>query len=165
MNCLWVVDAASGDERLLADPAELIVDDVCRSARCRAGPPRTYREAAAGITSYAIDREGTCAAFALAGRLFVCDVISGVTRELTVDNPVFDPRPDPDGRRVAYVGGHVSPRSTARRASRTLELDTTDARALAHALAPLARERGVRLYEVQPLDADLEGVFRYVVQR
>ena len=47
----------------------------------------------------------------------------------------------------------------------TLELDTTDARALAHALAPLARERGVRLYEVQPLDADLEGVFRYVVQR
>ena len=47
----------------------------------------------------------------------------------------------------------------------TLELDTTDARALAHALAPVARERGVRLYEVQPLDADLEGVFRYVVQR
>jgi ABC-2 type transport system ATP-binding protein len=47
----------------------------------------------------------------------------------------------------------------------TLELDTTDARALAHALAPLARERGIRLYEVQPLDADLEGVFRYVVQR
>ena len=47
----------------------------------------------------------------------------------------------------------------------TLELDTTDARALAHALAPLARDRGVRLYEVQPLDADLEGVFRYVVQR
>ena len=47
----------------------------------------------------------------------------------------------------------------------SLELDTMDARALAHALAPVARERGVRLYEVQPLDADLEGVFRYVVQR
>ena len=46
-----------------------------------------------------------------------------------------------------------------------LELDTTDARALAHALAPAARERGARLFEVQPLDADLEGVFRYVVQR
>jgi ABC-2 type transport system ATP-binding protein len=46
-----------------------------------------------------------------------------------------------------------------------LELDTRDARALAHALAPLARERGARLYEVHPLDADLEGVFRYVVQR
>jgi ABC-2 type transport system ATP-binding protein len=46
-----------------------------------------------------------------------------------------------------------------------LELDTTDARALAHALAPVAREREARLYEVSPLDADLEGVFRYVVQR
>jgi ABC-2 type transport system ATP-binding protein len=46
-----------------------------------------------------------------------------------------------------------------------LELDTTDARALAHALAPAARDRGARLLEVRSLDADLEGVFRYVVQR
>jgi ABC-2 type transport system ATP-binding protein len=46
-----------------------------------------------------------------------------------------------------------------------LELDTTDARALAHALAPVARDRHARLFEVVPLDADLEGVFRYVVQR
>jgi ABC-2 type transport system ATP-binding protein len=45
-----------------------------------------------------------------------------------------------------------------------LELDTTDARALAHALAPVARDRHARLFEVHPLDADLEGVFRYVVQ-
>jgi ABC-2 type transport system ATP-binding protein len=47
----------------------------------------------------------------------------------------------------------------------TLELDTTDARALARAIAPVARDRGARLLEVHPLDADLEGVFRYVVQR
>jgi ABC-2 type transport system ATP-binding protein len=47
----------------------------------------------------------------------------------------------------------------------TLELDTRDPRALAHALAPIARDRDARLYEVHPLDADLEGVFRYVVQR
>jgi ABC-2 type transport system ATP-binding protein len=47
----------------------------------------------------------------------------------------------------------------------SIELDATDARALAHALAPVARERGARLFEVHPLDADLEGVFRYVVQR
>ena len=46
-----------------------------------------------------------------------------------------------------------------------LEVDTRDARALAHAIAPVARDRGARLYEVHPLDADLEGVFRYVVQR
>jgi ABC-2 type transport system ATP-binding protein len=46
-----------------------------------------------------------------------------------------------------------------------LEVDTKDARALSHALAPVARDRGARLYEVHPLDADLEGVFRYVVER
>jgi ABC-2 type transport system ATP-binding protein len=46
-----------------------------------------------------------------------------------------------------------------------LELDTRDARTLAHELAPIARDRHARLYEVRPLDADLEGVFRYVVQR
>ena len=46
-----------------------------------------------------------------------------------------------------------------------LELDTTDARGLARALAPVARDREVRLFEVSALDADLEGVFRYLVQR
>ena len=46
-----------------------------------------------------------------------------------------------------------------------LELDTSDARALTHALAPVARDKGARLFEVRSLDADLEGVFRYVVQR
>ncbi len=46
-----------------------------------------------------------------------------------------------------------------------LELDTSDARALTRALAPAARDRGARLFEVRSLDADLEGVFRYVVQR
>ncbi len=46
-----------------------------------------------------------------------------------------------------------------------LELDTNDARVLARALAPVARDRNARLLEVVPLDADLEGVFRYLVQR
>jgi len=46
-----------------------------------------------------------------------------------------------------------------------LELDTADARALAHTIAPVARERDAHVYEVRPLDADLEGVFRYVVER
>jgi ABC-2 type transport system ATP-binding protein len=46
-----------------------------------------------------------------------------------------------------------------------LELDTADARALAHTIAPVARDREAQLFEVRPLDADLEGVFRYVVER
>jgi ABC-2 type transport system ATP-binding protein len=46
-----------------------------------------------------------------------------------------------------------------------LEIDTNDARGLARALAPAAREREASLFEIVPLDADLEGVFRYLVQR
>jgi ABC-2 type transport system ATP-binding protein len=46
-----------------------------------------------------------------------------------------------------------------------LELDTSDARALARSLAPAARDENASLLEVVPLDADLEGVFRYLVQR
>jgi ABC-2 type transport system ATP-binding protein len=46
-----------------------------------------------------------------------------------------------------------------------LELDTSDARELSRALAPTARDRDASLLEIVPLDADLEGVFRYLVQR
>jgi ABC-2 type transport system ATP-binding protein len=49
--------------------------------------------------------------------------------------------------------------------SDALEIDTSDARALSRALAPAARDRDASLLEVVPLDADLEGVFRYLVQR
>ena len=77
------------------------------------------REAAGGITSYAIDRDGTLAAFALAGRLFVCDVDSGEASELPVDGPVFDPRPDPAGSGSPTSAGapSASPSSTGRGAS------------------------------------------------
>jgi hypothetical protein len=47
----------------------------------------------------------------------------------------------------------------------SVELDTNDARALARALAPVARDHDASLLEVTPLDADLEGVFRYLVGR
>ncbi len=47
------------------------------------------------------------AAFAIAGRLFVAGLISAQARELPVAGPVFDPRPDPLARRVAYVSGRL----------------------------------------------------------
>jgi ABC-2 type transport system ATP-binding protein len=46
-----------------------------------------------------------------------------------------------------------------------LLVDAGDARRLAHELPQLARAERVRLYEVRPLDSDLEGVFRYLVER
>jgi hypothetical protein len=44
-------------------------------------------------------------------------------------------------------------------------LDTEDAGALAHSLAPLAQAQGASLLEVRAVDEDLEGVFRYLVER
>ena len=106
VNCLWVVDAATGDERLVADPGVLLDegDDADLPPEERARRERA-REGAGGVTGFATDADVTVAAFALAGRLFVGGLISGSSRELAVDGPVFDPRPDPTARRVAYVSG------------------------------------------------------------
>jgi ABC-2 type transport system ATP-binding protein len=46
-----------------------------------------------------------------------------------------------------------------------LLVDTRDARRLAHELPRIARAEGARLLEIRPLDSDLEGVFRYLVER
>jgi ABC-2 type transport system ATP-binding protein len=46
-----------------------------------------------------------------------------------------------------------------------LLVDTRDARRLAHELPRIARAEGARLFEIRPLDSDLEGVFRYLVER
>ena len=110
VNRLWVVDAATGDERLVADPAELLagpdedggLDDLPPAERRRR---ERVRESAGGITAYAVDNDFTLAAFALAGRLFVADLDRGEARELAVEGPAFDPRPDPLAQRIAYVRG------------------------------------------------------------
>ncbi len=117
LTCLWVADADTGPgtdtERLVADPAALLDDrgdgptddDALPDEERRQRERR--REAASGITSYATDAAGTVCAFALAGRLFVAGLISGSARPLDVAGPVFDPRPDPPARRVAYVSGRL----------------------------------------------------------
>ena len=47
----------------------------------------------------------------------------------------------------------------------TLEVRTDDAIGFRDAIAPTARQVGARLIEVDPLDEDLESVFRYLVGR
>ena len=48
---------------------------------------------------------------------------------------------------------------------RAVVVDTTDAGAFRHAVAPVAAANGARLLGVQPLDDDLDSVFRYLVGR
>jgi dipeptidyl-peptidase-4 len=108
VNALWVLDVESGAERLVADPRALLAEpdeadgELPPAERARR---ERAREGAGGITSYATDRNVSVVAFALAGRLFVGGLLSGQARELDVEGPVFDPRPDPTARRVAYVSG------------------------------------------------------------
>jgi dipeptidyl-peptidase 4 len=103
VTCLWVLDVAAATERLIADPRTLLgevderLSDEERARRERA------RETAGGIVAYGADRDLRVAAFGLGGRLFTADLPSGEVRELPAETPVFDPRPDPTGRRVAYV--------------------------------------------------------------
>lgn len=102
-NLLWVLDPRSGEERIAADPAALLAgagEEL--SAQERARRERS-REGSSGVVGYAVDQAVERAAFALSGRLFVAGLRTGTARELATAGPVVDPRPSPDGSRVAYV--------------------------------------------------------------
>ncbi|ARF57243.1 prolyl oligopeptidase family serine peptidase [Streptomyces gilvosporeus] len=100
---LWVLDLDEGREFTAADPLALLAGaDEELSPEERARRERT-REGSAGVVGYAVDEAVELAAFTLSGRLFVSELRAGTTRELPVQGPVVDPRPSPDGRRVAFV--------------------------------------------------------------
>jgi dipeptidyl-peptidase 4 len=111
-TCLWVRDTKTGDERLVADPRELLADGAEElSDEERARRERT-RQAAAGVVGFATDDAVTLAAFALSGRLFTAGLVAeGATpgrlgpgvRALATPTSVLDPHPDPTGAHIAYV--------------------------------------------------------------
>ncbi|MFF7280754.1 prolyl oligopeptidase family serine peptidase [Streptomyces griseorubiginosus] len=92
VTCLWALDVASGRERLLADPVRLLGAGQFER-RVRVG----------GIEAYGTDEAAGVIAFALGGGLWKVDSGKGEPRRLPVVGPVSDPRPDPTGRRIAYV--------------------------------------------------------------
>ena len=107
VTCLWALDVATGDERLIADPAELghagATDDPVEKAR-----RERARERAGGIVAFATDAACTVAAFALGGTVYLADLRqAGGVRELPTMRPAADPRPDPAGAYVAYVSDGV----------------------------------------------------------
>jgi dipeptidyl-peptidase-4 len=106
VTCLWSLDTATGQERLLADPLTLGDPGADLPPEERARRERT-REQAGGIVSYACDSSLTVAAFALAGALYLVDLTApdAVPRPVSTPPGVIDPRPDPAGSRVAYVSG------------------------------------------------------------
>ncbi|MGI5349039.1 prolyl oligopeptidase family serine peptidase [Streptomyces sp. CA-250714] len=104
-NLLWVRDVADGEERIAADPEALLggaAEELSPEERARR---ERSREGTAGVVGYATDSSVKMAAFALSGRLFTADLLTGRSQELPTPTPVVDPRPSPDGRHVAYVTG------------------------------------------------------------
>jgi dipeptidyl-peptidase 4 len=103
VTALWEFDVASGDERVVVDTEQIgAADGEQLSVEERARRERV-RETADGIVAYATDRDARIAVFALSGGLFVADLVTGAWRKVDVPTPVFDPRPDPTGTRVAFV--------------------------------------------------------------
>jgi dipeptidyl-peptidase-4 len=103
VTCLWVLDAGRGTERLVADPRTLGGDEQDLPPEERARRERV-REQAGGIVAYATDTDLTVAVFSWSGRVYAADMAADAEpREVAVPGPVLDPRPDPAGKRLAYV--------------------------------------------------------------
>jgi dipeptidyl-peptidase 4 len=104
VTCLWEADAATGAERLVADPRALGADDENLPAAERARRERV-RETAAGVVSYATDAAHTSAVFALSGQVYITPLgdPSATPRLVATEVPALDPRLDAAGRKVAYV--------------------------------------------------------------
>lgn len=104
VTCLWEADAATGTERLVADPMSLDAVEEILPPQERARRERV-RETAAGIVSYATDASDTLAVFALSGQVYAVALgdPSAVPALVPARTPALDPRPDPAGRMVAYV--------------------------------------------------------------
>lgn len=103
---LWVLDLLSGTERLVADARALGGEAGPVPADERARRDRA-REVSAGIVAFASDAACRVATFSLEGRLFAADLVEGGAREVPTGGgeAAVDPRPDPQGRKVAYVTG------------------------------------------------------------
>jgi dipeptidyl-peptidase 4 len=104
VTCLWEADAATGAERVVADPRALGAGEENLPAEERARRERV-RETAAGIVSFATDTAHTLAVFALSGQVYAAPLgdPSAAPRLVPTRTPALDPRPDPAGRKVAYV--------------------------------------------------------------
>jgi dipeptidyl-peptidase 4 len=102
-TALWGLDLSTGAERLLADPRALLggADEVIPVAEL--SRRERMRESARGIVAYSAAADGRTAAFALSGRLFVCDLVTGDTHPVPTAGPCVDPQFNPAGTAIGYL--------------------------------------------------------------
>jgi dipeptidyl-peptidase-4 len=104
LTSLWMLDIASGEERLVCDPRELGLGDAAVPAAELTRRERV-RESADGIVAFSADPRLERSVFALNGALYMADIHAGEARRLDTAGAVFDPQIDPTGQRVAFVSG------------------------------------------------------------
>ncbi len=110
VTCLWVLDVADGTERLVADPRTLGGAGLGDDAEADLPPEERarrerVREQAGGIVTYATGTDLTLAVFPWSGRVWAVDLSQpgASAYEVAVTGTALDPRPDPAGKRLAYV--------------------------------------------------------------
>jgi dipeptidyl-peptidase-4 len=101
LRMLWLADAQTGEETVVADPSRL-GDDQGVPAEELARRERA-RERSTGITTYATDKAFRTAVFAVSGRLWAADLDTLSIREVPTAGPAIDSRLDPTGAHIAYV--------------------------------------------------------------
>jgi len=101
-GCLWVLDLGSGQERSIFDPSAVVAgEELTQAERDRR---ERMREQLTGVTTFDADPNLALATFVTGGRVHVADLVDGGARPLEgAPEGAFDVRPDPTGRRVAYV--------------------------------------------------------------
>ena len=98
VNRLWVLDIASGEERLVLEPSEggeLSPEERARRERAR--------ERAEGIVAYSMDLNVEKAAFAQSDGVSIVHLLQGSALIRIASGTPYDPRLDPTGTRVAHV--------------------------------------------------------------
>jgi dipeptidyl-peptidase 4 len=105
VGALWMYDVERDEERIVFDPsasreAEVVGERTTqyeRDRRERAG------ESQSGVVAYATDPAARIASFSVGERLYAAELLDGSVEELAPEAAAFDARPDPTGRRIAYV--------------------------------------------------------------
>ena len=89
MIALQAINGSSGDSQ---------IDTAAEQAR-----RERAREGASGIVGYSCDQQVLNAAYCVAGKLFVTNLVTAKTQQINTSEAVFDPRISPDGKHIAYV--------------------------------------------------------------